>query len=67
VREQQLLLAPVAPVLELELVDGTIADELADAVAIAAAVPSGLEGRNLFGAAERIAARAPPVGNKFNR
>jgi hypothetical protein len=39
VSEQQVVLAAVEPALELELVDGTIADELADAVVIAA--PSG--------------------------
>ena len=55
---QQLLLAPIEPVLELELVDGTIACELADVAVIAAPAPAGLEGRNLFGEAQRIAARA---------
>ena len=56
--EQQLALAPAEPTVELELVDGTIADELADAVVIApsAPAPTELEERNLFGEAERIAA-----------
>jgi hypothetical protein len=40
-----------------ELVDGTIADQLADAVVIAAPARSGFEQRYLFGEAERIAAR----------
>jgi hypothetical protein len=43
VSEQQLLLAPVEPVLELELVDGAIADEAADAAVIAA--PAGVAWR----------------------
>ncbi len=55
---QQLSVAPVEPNMELEVVDRTIADELADAVVIAAPAPLGLEQRNLFGEAERIAARA---------
>jgi hypothetical protein len=58
VSEQQLVLAPTEPAVGLELVDGAIADELADAVVIAAPAPSGSEQRNLFGEAERIAARA---------
>jgi integrase len=60
VSEQQLLLARVEPALELELVDGAIADEAADIAVIAApaAAAAALEGRNLFGEAERIAARA---------
>ena len=44
--------------MELEFVDGTIADELADAVVIAAPAPAQLEARNLFGEAGRIAGRA---------
>ncbi len=63
---QQLLLAPAEPTVELELVDGTIADELADAAAIttSAPAPSGLEERNLFGEAQRIAARAASAGTR---
>ena len=62
--EQQLLLAPVEAVLELELVDGTIADEPADVVVIAAPAPAGMEARNLFGEAERIAARAASASTR---
>jgi hypothetical protein len=58
VSEQQLVLAPAEPVVELGLVDGTIADEPAGVVVIAAPAPAGSERRNLFGEAERIAARA---------
>jgi integrase len=64
VSEQQLALAPAEPTVELELVDATIADELADAVVIAAPAPSGLEQRNLFGEAERIAARAASASTR---
>jgi hypothetical protein len=63
-REQQRVLAPTEPAVELELVDGTIADELADAVVIAAPAPAGLEQRNLFGEAERIAARAASASTR---
>jgi hypothetical protein len=62
--EQQRVLAPTEPAVELELVDGTIADELADAVVIAAPAPAGLEQRNLFGEAERIAARAASASTR---
>ncbi len=64
--EQQLALAPAEPTVELELVDGTIADELADAVVIAAPPPSpaGVEERNLFREAERIAARAASASTR---
>src|SRR5450755_781272 len=64
VSEQQLALAPAEPTVELELVDATIADELADAVVIAAPAPAGLEQRNLFGEAERIAARAASASTR---
>jgi hypothetical protein len=64
VSEQQLLLAPVEPVLGLELVDGTIADEPADVAVIAAPASSGVESRNLFGEAERIAARAASASTR---
>jgi hypothetical protein len=66
VSEQQLALAPAEPTVELELVDGTIADELADAVVIApsAPPPTELEQRNLFGEAERIAARAASASTR---
>jgi integrase len=64
VSEQQLALAPAEPTVELELVDGTIADQLADAVVIAAPAPSELEQRNLFGEAERIAARAASASTR---
>jgi hypothetical protein len=68
VSEQQLALAPAEPTVGLELVDGTIADELADAVVIAAPAsappPSELEQRNLFGEAERIAARAASTSTR---
>ena len=64
--EQQLALAPAEPAVELELVDGTIADELADAVVIAPSAPAltELEKRNLFGEAERIAARAASASTR---
>ena len=64
--ERQLALAPAEPTVELELVDGTIADELADAVVIApsASAPTELEERNLFGEAERIAARAASASTR---
>ena len=62
--EQQLALAPAELTVELELVDGTIADELADAVVIAAPAPTELEERNLFGEAERIAARAASASTR---
>jgi integrase/recombinase XerD len=66
VSEQQLALAPAEPTVELELVDATIADELVDAVVIAAPAPSpaGVEQRNLFGEAERIAARAASASTR---
>jgi integrase len=67
VSEQQLSLAPVEPGVELELVGGAIADEFVD-VAMTAPVPAsallGLEGRNLFGEAERIAARAASTSTR---
>ena len=64
--EQQLALAPGEPTVELELVDDTVADELADTVVIAApaAAPTELEERNLFGEAERIAARAASASTR---
>ncbi len=61
---QQLLLAPPEPVVELELVDGVIAGELADGAVITTLAPSGFEQRNLFGEAERIAARAAAAGTR---
>jgi integrase len=66
VSQQQLVLAPAEPAVELELVDGTIGDEPADVVVIAAPAPapSGLEARNLFGEAERIAARAASASTR---
>jgi hypothetical protein len=64
VSEQQLVLAPVEPVLELELVDGTIADVADAAVVGALAAPAGIEARNLFGEAERIAARAASASTR---
>jgi integrase len=68
VSEQQLALAPAEPTVELELVDATIADELVDAVVIAAPAPApspaGVEQRNLFGEAERIAARAASASTR---
>jgi integrase len=62
--QQQLLLAPPDPVVELEVVDGVIAGELADVAVITTLAPSGLEQRNLFGEAERIAARAASAGTR---
>jgi site-specific recombinase XerD len=56
VSAQQLVLAAAEPALKLELVDGAIVDELVDVAVIAA--PAGSEQRNLYGEAERIAARA---------
>jgi hypothetical protein len=64
VSEQQLVLGPAEPAVEVELVDGTIADQLADAVVIAAPARSGFEQRNLFGEAERIAARAASASTR---
>jgi hypothetical protein len=63
VTDQQLLLAPVEPVLD-ELVDGTITDEPTDVAVIAAPAPVGIEQRNLFGEAERIAARAASASTR---
>jgi integrase len=59
---QQLLLAPAEPALELELIDGQIADEPTDIAVLAA--PAGMEQRNLFGEAERIAARAASASTR---
>jgi integrase len=56
--EQQLALAAAELVMELELVDGTITYELADVAVIATPMPAGMEQRNLFGEAGRIASRA---------
>jgi integrase len=64
VSEQQVVLAAVEPALELEFVDGTIADQLADPAVIAAPARSGSEQRNLFGEAERIAARAASASTR---
>ena len=58
--EQQLVLAPAEPAVELEFVDGTIADEPAAVIP----APVGLEQRNLFGEAERIAARAASASTR---
>ena len=44
--------------------DGTIADQLADPAVVAALAPAGLDERNLFGEAERIAARAASVSTR---
>jgi hypothetical protein len=52
VSEQQLAHAPAEPTVGLELVDGTIADELADAVVIAA--PASAPGAVGVGAAESV-------------
>jgi hypothetical protein len=41
VSEQQVVLAAVEPALELEFVDGTIADQLADPAVVAALTPAG--------------------------
>src|SRR5450755_2238307 len=62
--EQQLALAPVEPVLELELVHVTITDEVDDVAVIAAPAPAGLEAHNLFGEGERIAARAASASTR---
>jgi integrase len=64
VSEQQLLLAPVKEVLELELVDATIAEEPTDIAALAAPPVTGMEARNLFGEARRIAARAASASTR---
>jgi hypothetical protein len=61
VSEQQLLHVPVEPVLELELVDGTIADDPSN---VAVPALAGIEARNLFGEAERIAARAASASTR---
>jgi hypothetical protein len=63
--QQRLLLAPAEPAVP-ELVDGAIADELADAAAIATPAPAsgGLGERNLFGEAQRIAARAASASTR---
>ena len=55
VSDQQLLLAPVEPAVKLDLVEGTIADELVDVSVIAAPAPLESQGRNLFSEA-----RSPP-------
>ena len=62
--EQQLLLAPVEEVLELEFVDATIAEEPTDVAVLAAPAPAGIEARNLFGEAQRIAARAASASTR---
>ena len=62
--EQRLSLAAAEPAVELELVDGAIPDELADAVVTAAPARSGFEQRNLFGEAERIVARAASASTR---
>src|SRR5450631_3191233 len=62
--EPRLALAPTEPALELELVDGTITDEVDDVAVIAAPAPTELEARNLFGEAERIAARAASASTR---
>ena len=59
---QQLLF--VEPVLELELVDGAIVGEAADVAVIAAPASGSLEGRSLFGEAQRIAARAASASTR---
>jgi site-specific recombinase XerC len=64
VSEQQLVLAPTEPAVELELVDGAIVDQFVDAVMIAAPAPAGSEQRNLFGEAERIATRAASASTR---
>jgi hypothetical protein len=65
VSEQQLLFAPAEPTVELGLVDGTITDELADIAAMTPPTPAGgMEQRNLFGEAERIAARAASASTR---
>jgi integrase len=64
VSEQQVVLAAVEPALELEFVDGTIADQLADPAVIAAPAPTASEQRNLFEEAERIAARAASASTR---
>jgi site-specific recombinase XerD len=64
VNEQQLLLAPVEEVLELEFVDATIAEEPTDVAVLAAPAPAGIEARNLFGEAQRIAARAASASTR---
>ncbi|MGA2013004.1 MAG: site-specific integrase [Solirubrobacteraceae bacterium] len=62
--EQQLLLAPVEAVLELELVDATIAEEPTDVAVLTAPPLAGIEARNLFGEAQRIAARAASASTR---
>jgi len=64
VSEQQLLLASVEPVSELELVDATIAEEPTDVAVLEAPAPAGMEARNLLGEAERIAARAASASTR---
>jgi hypothetical protein len=64
VSEQQLLLAAAESAIELELVDGAIADEPVDVAVIPASAPAGSEQRNLFGEAERIAARAASASTR---
>jgi len=61
---QQLLQAPVEPALELELVDGMIAEEPTDVAVLQAPAPAGIEARNLFGEAQRIAARAASASTR---
>ncbi len=62
---QQLLAPPERTVeFDYELVDGLIAGELADVAAIVTPAPDEIEQRNLFGEAERIAARAASAGTR---
>ena len=62
--QPQPVLAPGRAGAELEFVDGTIADDLADATVISVPVPSGLEERNRFGETERIVAPAASAGTR---
>jgi hypothetical protein len=59
----QLSLASIEPEMELELVDGAIAEESLDVALIPPPAVS-FEARNLFGEAERIAARAATASTR---
>ena len=62
--EPQQSLALLEPGVELELVDGAIAGEVVDVAVIPAPATAGLEALNLFGEAERIAARAASASTR---
>jgi hypothetical protein len=64
VSEQQLALPAVEPAVELELIDATIVEQRAGLAVISTPSRVGFEQRNLFGEAERIAARAASASTR---